>query len=212
VTQINKEYSEKEKSIFKGIIELLNQGYKIHELKVSDIAVAAGIGKGTVYEYFSTKEEIIRQAVSYYVFKEYEAFVFLIKNENNFGDMLYKILDYMIDMLKFRFTSLLFMVISMGESDIKQFICEDNEFCAKIRSGINQFIMEMYKRGKKEHLIGENVTLEDCRLVLKGILSSFTNEVIIIRSKSLCADTITNEESLESLKERAVKLILKALR
>ena len=62
-----KEYSEKEKAIFKGIMDLLNQGHRIHELKVSDIAAAAGIGKGTVYEYFSTKEEILRQAVSYYV-------------------------------------------------------------------------------------------------------------------------------------------------
>ena len=47
------EYSEKEISIFKGIMDLLNQGYRIHEMKVADIAAAAGIGKGTVYEYFA---------------------------------------------------------------------------------------------------------------------------------------------------------------
>ena len=51
------EYSEKEISIFKGIMDLLNQGYRIHEMKVADIAAAAGIGKGTVYEYFATKKK-----------------------------------------------------------------------------------------------------------------------------------------------------------
>ena len=102
-----KEYSEKEKSIFKGIMELLNQGFGIHELKVSDIAVAAGIGKGTVYEYFTTKGEIIRQAVSYYVYKEYEAFTAIISEEYSFEDMISNLLNHMVDMLKTRFSSLL---------------------------------------------------------------------------------------------------------
>ncbi|MCP4214889.1 MAG: TetR/AcrR family transcriptional regulator [bacterium] len=34
---------------------------------ISDIATAAGIGKGTVYEYFSTKDEIINQSFSFFV-------------------------------------------------------------------------------------------------------------------------------------------------
>lgn len=95
-----KEYSEKEKAIFKGIMDLLNQGHRIHELKVSDIAAAAGIGKGTVYEYFSTKEEILRQAVSYYVYKEFEAFSSLINNQFRFEEIIYRILNHTVEMLK----------------------------------------------------------------------------------------------------------------
>ena len=223
-----REYSEKEKSIFKGIMDLLNQGYGIHELKVSDIAVAAGIGKGTVYEYFSTKEEIIRQALSYYVYKEYETFTASISNEHKFEDMIYKLLNHMVDLLKSRFSSLLFMVVSLGESDIKQLIREDRVLFTEIRSGMNKFIMKMFNRGKMEKLIGDSVTFEDCRLVLNGIMSSFTNEVIFMRNKSLIdsiddsenlslkdelrAGTFIDEDTLSDLKERAVRLILKSLR
>ena len=105
-----REYSEKEKSIFKGIMDLLNQGYRLLEMKVADIAADAGIGKGTVYEYFTTKEEIIRLALSFYVYEEYERFTALISNRQNFRDIITAIIDYTVDMLEARFSSLLFMV------------------------------------------------------------------------------------------------------
>ncbi|HHT65425.1 MAG TPA: hypothetical protein GX017_04965 [Clostridiales bacterium] len=131
-------------------------------------------------------------------------------------------------MLKTRFTSLLFMVVSLGESDVKQLIQEDQVLFAEIRSGMNEFIMELFKIGKQENLVGESVSLEEGRLVLNGILSSFINEVIFMRNHSLshetensmelslhdgfCTQTLTDEDSLTELKERAVRLILKALR
>lgn len=89
---------------------------------------------------------------------------------------------------------------------------------------MNEFTKELYSRGKKERLIGETVSLEECRLVLNGILSSFTNEVIFMRNESLinnledidgkkpCTESFIDEHRLTTLKERAVKLILKALR
>ncbi|NLA84375.1 MAG: TetR/AcrR family transcriptional regulator [Clostridiales bacterium] len=223
-----REYSEKEKSIFKGIMDLLNQGCGIHELKVSDIALAAGIGKGTVYEYFSTKEEIIREAVSYYVYKEFDTFTALIDKQQNFTDTIYDILNHTIEMLKTRFTSLLFMVVSLEESDVKQLIQEDRTLLPTVRSGMNEFIEKLCDKGRKEKLIGEDVSFEECKLVLNGILTSFTNEVLFMRNKSLpgtiqdsdslpsrvdiLAEPFIDEEGLSELKDRVVKLILKALK
>ena len=48
--------SEKELAIYQGVLRLLEQGADIHALKASDIAAAAGLGKGTLYNYFSSKE------------------------------------------------------------------------------------------------------------------------------------------------------------
>jgi AcrR family transcriptional regulator len=48
-----------------AIREFIKKGFP--KTTISDIAQAAGIGKGTVYEYFSTKEEIVNQTFEYFV-------------------------------------------------------------------------------------------------------------------------------------------------
>lgn len=58
-------YAPKEIQVYEGVLSLLGAGKNLHELKVCDIAAAAGIGKGTVYEYFKSKEEIIEKAAIY---------------------------------------------------------------------------------------------------------------------------------------------------
>lgn len=49
--------------LYQAVLELLEEGRDITTMKVSDITSRAGIGKGTAYEYFSSREEIIVQAV-----------------------------------------------------------------------------------------------------------------------------------------------------
>jgi AcrR family transcriptional regulator len=62
---VNTIYSEKEIMIFNGVTKLLNQGIRLHTIKVADIAEAAAIGKGTIYDYFKSKEEIIEKSIIY---------------------------------------------------------------------------------------------------------------------------------------------------
>ena len=50
---------EKVLAMYRAVVDLINEGNDIKVLKVSDITGCAGIGKGTAYEYFSSKEEII---------------------------------------------------------------------------------------------------------------------------------------------------------
>ena len=51
---------EKKAAVFRAVLKLLRQGRPLGDLKVSEIAEAAGIGKGTVYEYFPSREELLR--------------------------------------------------------------------------------------------------------------------------------------------------------
>lgn len=67
------EYGKREEAILSGIIELICSGMDVYSMKVSDIAKAAGMGKGTVYEYFSSKEEMITKAIIFGVWKSLEA-------------------------------------------------------------------------------------------------------------------------------------------
>ena len=62
---MNREYLPKEKAIYHAVIELFEEGADINNLTVAEITGKAGIGKGTAYEYFSGKEEMIAKAFLY---------------------------------------------------------------------------------------------------------------------------------------------------
>lgn len=52
-------------ALYQAVLELLDEGADINAMKVSDITERAGIGKGTAYDYFKSKEEIIASALTY---------------------------------------------------------------------------------------------------------------------------------------------------
>ncbi len=51
-----------------------------HQAKIADIAAAAGVGKGTVYEYFSSKRDLFRQLLEH-TFNAYLEFLEKISQE-----------------------------------------------------------------------------------------------------------------------------------
>ncbi len=59
------ELAPKVKATYQAVILLLMEGADINNLTVSEITGRAGIGKGTAYEYFSNKEEMIAGALFY---------------------------------------------------------------------------------------------------------------------------------------------------
>ncbi|MDH7498134.1 MAG: helix-turn-helix domain-containing protein, partial [Syntrophomonadaceae bacterium] len=57
------ERKEKRQLILEAAARVFSQrGY--HQAKVEEIAAAAGVGKGTVYEYFDSKLELFQQMCS----------------------------------------------------------------------------------------------------------------------------------------------------
>lgn len=61
---------EKVQRIYEAISELVQENREIAALKVQEITSRAGIGKGTAYEYFSSKEEIILHAGFWICFQQ----------------------------------------------------------------------------------------------------------------------------------------------
>ena len=59
--------SPKEAAVYRAVLELFEEGADLGSLTVSEITGRAGIGKGTAYEYFSDKEEMIAKALFYNV-------------------------------------------------------------------------------------------------------------------------------------------------
>lgn len=60
-------------AMYQAVIELVEAQVDITSLKVADITQKAGIGKGTAYEYFSSKEEIIEEALHWNLQKQLDS-------------------------------------------------------------------------------------------------------------------------------------------
>ena len=53
--------------MYKAVLQFMEEGADVANIRVSSITERAGIGKGTAYEYFDTKEEIVVCAILHYM-------------------------------------------------------------------------------------------------------------------------------------------------
>lgn len=72
----------------------------INTLKVADITGRAGIGKGTAYEYFSSKEEIISSAILYYVKVCFEKLQVISTDNRTFQQKINEVMDFIDEHVK----------------------------------------------------------------------------------------------------------------
>ena len=56
-------YPEKKLQILEAVRRLIGQGADLQSLRAGDIAREAGVGKGTLYLYFDSKETIIGETL-----------------------------------------------------------------------------------------------------------------------------------------------------
>lgn len=59
-----KDKEDKRTLLFAAVWALLEQGRNPSAIPISQVAQTAGVGKGTVYEYFSSKEDLFAQAIA----------------------------------------------------------------------------------------------------------------------------------------------------
>ncbi len=88
-------YPPKVKAMYEAVLELFASGRELSTLKVSEITKAAGIGKGTAYGYFSSKEEIIVGAIEYEGVRHLYMIMELIESGKSFRDIIFKGMDMM---------------------------------------------------------------------------------------------------------------------
>lgn len=87
--------SPKAVQLCRAVCELLGEGVDIKEMKVSEITEKAGIGKGTAYEYFKSKEEMIAYALLYGVMENLKEVTYRVESCQSFRDKYLTILDWL---------------------------------------------------------------------------------------------------------------------
>ncbi|MBP3487769.1 MAG: TetR/AcrR family transcriptional regulator [Roseburia sp.] len=111
---------EKVLLMYQAVIRMIGEGFDINKMKVSDITARAGIGKGTAYEYFSSKEEIIADAILYDVQGKHDHLAQIVKEDGSFREKFGKILDYMTEVFQEKETFCLLVRIVTGSYEISE--------------------------------------------------------------------------------------------
>lgn len=148
--------SDKIIAIYHAIEDLVAEGADISSVRVSDIAARAGIGKGTTYEYFSSKEEMVVKAMIYLVDSMVKRILARMEEYNSFQDKFMVLLEEMEEKVKQRACILkyLHMLSDMNLCQQMHDLLMDNEEAkAANPMRISRYLAE---QGIQEGVIGKN--------------------------------------------------------
>lgn len=197
----NNEYSPKELLVFEGMLNLAREGKFSKEIKTDDIAKKAGIGKGTLYNYFSSKEEIIKKTILFYMQQKFEQVYLSLNTLNSFKDMCYKIFDA-ISALHAAHEDLSAFLSALTQEEIMEYMksCYNQK---NLNLDIQEIFTKLITLGKNEKLITNNDKDYICWVFLSAFASLFA-------LTQPCVPNIANKSD-KTLKEYTYKMIINAL-
>lgn len=213
------DYSEKQILIFDGVMTLLREGRPVHELKVADITESAGIGKSTAYEYFTSKEEIIREALAYHLRENFRRFAAYVFSTGTFRDMIRNALDHMEESLDGQSTGIFFMVLMEHRMQLDNGAYLDDAFRQKMETMLETQIRRITAIGTEEGQIAGDLTMTEIRMILFGFFTAYIRNLMKIKL-GVCGsqggkdlkDKREQEAEISQLKDQTLKLLLKALK
>ena len=92
--RVNKE--EKRREVALSCFDLIHNG-GMKKLTVAQVAKTAGIGKGTVYEYFENKEDIIFEIINMHIEHHHNKFLETVKNIKTIREKVYCFFDFVMN-------------------------------------------------------------------------------------------------------------------
>lgn len=129
--KVNKD--EKRREVALSCLDLMDEvGMK--NITVAQVAKTAGIGKGTVYEYFENKDDIVFEIINIHIERHHKEFVDAVKHLKTLREKIELFFNFVLDdseenMKHFNgYREYLSIVLSEDNPILKQFNCDKNEF------------------------------------------------------------------------------------
>lgn len=197
---ISNEHSDKKIMIYNGVTKLMSEGVRIHSIKVSDIAKAAGIGKGTIYDYFTSKEEILEKFLLYNINLEVKNIIEGIKNTEGFKNKCFIIFNAIESGTKQGQSSANLLIENLCPYEFKQLLNKNLEEIQERQKLLFNIIEDIIEEGINEGIIKEQNDKKYAVMTFLTIFIGFLN--------LLCLD---NNDDIEKSKERSYTLLIKGL-
>lgn len=185
----------KKERIILSSIEFMKSGINFSNIKVKDIAEKADIGKGTIYEYFDSKEDIFFNAILYIVDMLIEK-TDKMYSDGKFEDLFLKNI-YMYNELVKEYKSIITLFIfDMNTFSVsKENMLEINAKIDVLKALILKKFHENIKIAIEENIIYEDIDLQTAEFAVMSIA------VAIFRYNSLGGKDIWKFENKMSFEE-----------
>ena len=201
---MKKQYTEKEISVFGGVMALSKEGKKIYNITVQDIARAANMGKGTLYEYFSSKEEIIINALMYFLGLENQKAEKIAFSDMTFREKIYALYDLLLKSFEDGFAAVSQFVTSDEMLNIPKIIQDQQQYIEQVMTLRNQLVMSILKSGVDEGVIRLDFDADYIRMAIMANLSCLNTCIHLpLTSPDVC--------QIEQKKDHAYTILLKTL-
>jgi len=200
----NNTYTDKELAIFNGVIDLIKRGANIYLVTVSEIAKASGVGKGTIYEYFRTKEEVISKAILYNMKREVKHAIERVEQKNNFKDRYYEALEIIVENFDNKFSTINLLLSTGNFNELYEYMIDEKHLIAAYTSRIESIIDRLLLMGYEEGIITIEESQYYKRMVIISSIAGFIN-YINNRERYLDIDT-------QKAMDLCYKMVIKALK
>lgn len=169
------EIPEKVLLIYQTVPQMLKEGADINTLKVSEITERAGIGKGTAYEYFSSKEELITRALLFYIEKKVNDIENISESQNSFPDKIHAVLDYVEQNFDDIRGFCMLVRIGTGSYEISEPLKNEYERMQETFDchRMDHLIDRMIEQGRQEGILTQNNTFL-CRMAFASQMMMYT--------------------------------------
>lgn len=160
---MNGKMVSKKDRIHEAVLELLAKNYTISDVKMSAVAEIAGIGKGTIYEYFPSKDKMLYETIEYHIKTQISAFNDIV-GEAGFRECVYDLIGAIVNNLdrnKVFIQYGLLQLISIpncSNSDLKK---KENALFSAVKTSTYDVIERLCLKGIDEGIVRANITQND---------------------------------------------------
>ncbi|MBD9254781.1 MAG: TetR/AcrR family transcriptional regulator [Ruthenibacterium lactatiformans] len=166
--------AEKETALYEAVFRLLARGEKMYSVTVQQIAEEAGIGKGTVYEYFTSREEIISKAMAYRLRGEADALSERVNKAEGFEQKLDTLLCFARDSVQAQASGMKVLFASARTLESPEAVCS-HIGDAQVVEQLRAMIARIVESGVREGLLRQPPSEAYALMALAGAVFGYAN-------------------------------------
>lgn len=190
---------QKRREIALSCVDLIHD-IGIRKLTVAQVAISAGIGKGTIYEYFENKDDIVFEIINIHIEQYHQEFLKTIKDVKTTREKVMFFFKFVLD------DSLENQKHFNGYKEYLSIVlADDNSSMKKFNSSCRIFFIEQLKKIIEEginnkELIPESISFVDGLLVFEKGLALLKMTQENFDTNTVCKDFLDNFFELIEIK------------